>query len=813
MSDTEKDIEQILENIQNGAIGNYPILPPVEPNDDFILEDSLESIKVPLLPLRNIVLFPGMVISVSVQRERSRKLIQWAEKNDAFFAVATQRNGGVENPKITDLYNYGVLARLEGVSEDMEGNINVIIRGYHRIIIESLAASTPYMKVNIIHAPEDAVDAKSTELKAILGMLKDNIIEKYSVLNKPLPPPYLDRIIQEKNIVFITNLAIQIVSVTVKKKQELLTMNSIKERAYQAVLCQQSELEILRVKVQVHEKTRSELDRHNKEYFLQQQMKVLQEELNVGDDEIDELRNKAKTKQWSAEVAATFEKELKKVERLNPQSPDYSVQIQYLNTVLGLPWGIYTEDNFNLKRAERILNAYHYGLEKVKERILEHLAVLMLRGDMKSPIICLYGPPGVGKTSLGKSIAESLGRKYMRISLGGLHDEAEIRGHRRTYVGAMSGRIIQSLGKVGSSNPVFVLDEIDKIGEGSRSNPESALLEVLDPEQNATFHDNYLDIDYDLSKVLFIATANDLSAISRPLRDRMEIIEISGYIEEEKLKIAQKYLIPKALKDHGLDAVEFKFSTKAIELIIEEYTRESGVRQLEKRIAEVMRKIAWRFAQNELCPTEISPECVREYLGKPIFLRERYQSNEHAGVVVGLAWTSVGGDILYIESSLQKGTEGKLTLTGSLGDVMKESAVLALTYIQAHAEELGINPEVFKDKAIHIHVPEGAVPKDGPSAGITMVTSLVSAITRRKVKANLAMTGEITLRGKVLPVGGIKEKILAAKRSGIREIIMCKENEKDVQEIKSTYLKGLSFHFVEDIKEVLEIALTNELAK
>ena len=557
------------------------------------------------------------------------------------------------------------------------------------------------------------------------------------------------------------------------------------------------------------------MDQQQREYFLQQQMRTIQEELGGGnnsEEELEELRKAGEKKNWDKAVAATFEKELRKAERLNPQSPDYSIQMQYLRTIVDLPWGVYSTDNFDLKQAQETLDREHYGLERVKERILEHLAVLKLKGDMKSPILCLYGPPGVGKTSLGRSIAESLGRKYVRISLGGVHDEAEIRGHRRTYIGAMSGRIIQSLQKAGTSNPVFVLDEIDKLSSDYKGDPASALLEVLDPEQNTTFHDNYLDIDYDLSKVLFIATANNISTIPQALRDRMELIEVSGYIAEEKLRIAEQHLLPKEAKEHGLSDYPLRFAPGALETIIEEYTRESGVRALTKKIAAVLRKIAWAVASGDPLPEEITPELIHEYLGKTIYSRDRYQGNEYPGVVIGLAWTSVGGEILFIESSLQPGQNGKLILTGSLGDVMKESATIALSYIRAHAEQFGIDLEQLKDREIHIHVPEGAIPKDGPSAGITMVTSLVSAITRRKVRPHLAMTGEITLRGKVLPVGGIKEKILAAKRSGITDIILCRENEKDILEINERYLDGLTFHYVDEISEVLSFALLDERA-
>ena len=559
-------------------------------------------------------------------------------------------------------------------------------------------------------------------------------------------------------------------------------------------------------------KTHEDINQQQKEYFLQQQIKTIQEELggNINELEIKELREKASRKKWPAEVAQVFEKELRKLERLHPQSPDYSVQTQYVQNIVNLPWNEYSKDNFNLSHAQKVLDRDHYGLEKVKERIIEHLAVLKLKGDMKSPIICLYGPPGVGKTSLGRSIAEALRRKYVRVSLGGLHDEAEIRGHRRTYIGAMCGRIIQNIQKAGTSNPVFILDEIDKITNDFKGDPASALLEVLDPEQNNAFHDNYLDIDYDLSKVMFIATANNLNTISQPLLDRMELIEVSGYIMEEKVEIAAKHLVPKQMDVHGLKKGSVKFPKKTLQVIVEAYTRESGVRELDKKIAKIMRKLARKVASDEPIPTSIKPEDLYEYLGAVEYSRDKYQGNDYAGVVTGLAWTAVGGEILFVESSLSKGKGSKLTLTGNLGDVMKESAMLALEYIHAHAAQFNISEELFENWNVHVHVPEGAIPKDGPSAGITMVTSLVSAFTQRKVKKNLAMTGEITLRGKVLPVGGIKEKILAAKRAGIKELILCKENEKDINEIKPEYLKGLVFHYVSDIQQVVDLALLRE---
>ena len=596
------------------------------------------------------------------------------------------------------------------------------------------------------------------------------------------------------------------------EKVQLLRYDNLKDRMYKLIQILNREVRLADIRQAIQIRTREDIDRQQREYFLHQQIKNIQDELGDGQEsEIDELRLKGSRMKWTKEAADTFEKEVSKLERINPQAPDYSVQLTYLQTMLSLPWGIYTEDNLNINNAEKTLNKDHYGLEKVKERILEHLAVLKLKNDMKSPIVCLYGPPGVGKTSLGRSIAAALKRKYVRMSLGGVHDEAEIRGHRKTYIGAMPGRIVKSLIKAESSNPVIILDEIDKLGSDHRGDPSSAMLEVLDPEQNHSFHDNYLDVDYDLSKVMFIATANNLGTIPPALLDRMELIEVSGYITEEKVEIARRHLVPKELENNGLKKEYVKFSKSALEYIIENYTRESGVRELEKKINKVMRKIALKSARDGYqLIHDIKPADVRDYLGVPEYSRDKYQGNEYAGVVTGLAWTAVGGEILFVETSLSKGKGGRLTLTGNLGDVMKESAMLALEYLKAHTCLLDISEDIFENWNIHVHVPEGAIPKDGPSAGITMVTSLASALTQRKVKPNLAMTGEITLRGKVLPVGGIKEKILAAKRAGIKEIILCEENRKNIEEIQSVYLKGLTFHYVNDIKEVLELALTNE---
>ena len=610
------------------------------------------------------------------------------------------------------------------------------------------------------------------------------------------------------NPIYLINFLAANCPIEPSTKQELLEECDIKQRAYKLYSILSKQAQLLAIKADIQSKTREDLSQQQREHFLQQQIRTIQDELgNTSDDDIEELQKRAAEKHWSEETGKAFEKELKKLERINPQSPDFSVQYAYLDTLLNLPWNEYTTDNFNLKKVEAKLNKDHYGLEKVKDRILEHLAVLKLRGDMKAPIICLYGPPGVGKTSLGKSIADALNRKYVRISLGGLHDEAEIRGHRRTYIGAMPGRIIQGLIKSESANPVFVLDEIDKLGQDFKGDPSSALLEVLDPEQNSHFHDNYVDLDFDLSKILFIATANSLSELSQPLLDRMEVIEINGYIQEEKVEIARKHLIPKQLGEHGFAPKEIDFPKATIARIIDSYTRESGVRQLDKSIAKILRRIARLKASNEDFPTTITVEQLKDLLGPEEYFRDKYEGNEFAGVVTGLAWTAVGGEILFVESSISKGKGEKLTLTGNLGDVMKESAVIALQYLKAHSSLFGIDYELFDKYNVHIHVPEGAIPKDGPSAGVTMVTSLASTFTQRKVRPNLAMTGEITLRGKVLPVGGIKEKILAAKRAGIVDIVLCKENKKDVDEIKEAYLKGLNFHYVSTIKEVIDIAL------
>jgi len=792
-----------------------PVLATYGEEDSFALPVEEQVDELPLIALRNMSIFPGTLVPILVGRKKSMQVIRQAEKDNKYFGVVTQRDAGIEDPKLEDLYTVGTVVEVSQIIELPSGEISAILRGRQRFTLESLTQEDPYLSGKIKLLDDTSIgESTEEEFKALTDLIHERTLGFLEKIAPSAPAGFLETIRSVKNRAYIIHLSASLLQVSTEVRQEMLEAEDLSVRGLRVLAQLQAHIQESDIKESILSRTRQEMDQQQREYFLQQQMRTIQDELGTGasaDDEIEELRKKGADKLWSDAVAETFEKELRKAERLNPQSPDFSVQMQYLRTILDLPWGVYSQDNFDLKGAKEILDREHYGLDRVKERILEHLAVLKLKGDMKSPILCLYGPPGVGKTSLGRSVAESLGRQYVRISLGGVHDEAEIRGHRRTYIGAMSGRIIQSLQKAGTSNPVFVLDEIDKLSSDYKGDPASALLEVLDPEQNTTFHDNYLDIDYDLSKVLFIATANNISTIPQALRDRMELIEVTGYIAEEKLKIAEQHLVPKEAKEHGLKLEDIHFAPGALDLIIEEYTRESGVRSLTKKIAAVMRKLAWAVAAEEQLPAEITPELVREYLGKTIYSRDKYQGNEHPGVVVGLAWTSVGGEILFIESSLQPGQNGKLILTGSLGDVMKESATIALSYIRAHAPQLGIDLEQLKDKEIHIHVPEGAIPKDGPSAGITMVTSLVSAITRRKVRAHLAMTGEITLRGKVLPVGGIKEKILAAKRSGITDIILCRENEKDILEIKDHYLEGLTFHYVDEITEVLAFALLDEV--
>ena len=774
--------------------------------------------ELPILATRNIAIFPGVISPVIIGRKQSLSLLDKLRKhNDAAFAVFCQKDQEVENPEGKDLLEYGVYAKLVKVLE-MPGpgnNLTAIIQGLGRCRLKSVTRTMPFMLGEVCPAMEDMPKENDKEFATAMEDMRSTTLN-YIRMNEDLPDESQFALNNISNNVIAVDFVCTNLPFSIEDKELLISTGSIKERVIQTLRVLHKEMQLLELKQNIRSKTREDLDEQQREYFLQQQIKNIKEELGGGEGspERKDLEEKAKSKAWPEEVDKIFRKELDKLDMFNPQSPEYSIQYNYLQTMTNLPWGEYTKDNLDLKRAQRILNHDHYGMEKVKERILEYMAVLKLRGDLKSPIICLYGPPGVGKTSLGKSIAAAMKRKYVRMSLGGLHDESEIRGHRRTYVGAMPGRIIKNIQKAGSANPVFILDEIDKVTQNTiNGDPSSALLEVLDPEQNNAFHDNYLDVDFDLSKVLFIATANDLGSIPRPLLDRMELIEVSGYITEEKIEIAKRHLIPREIDNCGLTAKEDKptFTKAAIEKIIEQYTRESGVRQLEKQVNKALRKLAYKKALDDVLPYEkITPNEIEDLLGKPPFYRDIYQGNDYAGVVTGLAWTSVGGEILFIETSLSKGKAGKLTLTGNLGDVMKESAVIALEYVKAHIDSLGVDYRIFNNWNIHIHVPEGATPKDGPSAGITIATSIASALTQRKVRKNTAMTGEITLRGKVLPVGGIKEKILAAKRAGITDIVMCQDNRKDIEEIPEIYRKGVEFHYVENVQDVWKFALTDE---
>ena len=776
-------------------------------NDD----DSAEicTNDIPILALRNMVLFPGITLPIAVGRAKSLELINTAQRQKLSIGVVCQKSGDTDDPGFNDLYDTGVVADIVKVLELPDNTTNVILQGRSRFTLDCITATKPYLKGNITIDNDEFPEHSDKEFSALIVSIKELVLDILKNIDGGKEMAFAIKNID--NVIYLINFLAANMPISPAQKQKLLQEASIKKRAYKLYAFLSKEAQFLAIKADIQSKTREDLSQQQREHFLQQQIRTIQDELGTtSDDDIEELAKRAESKKWSKENAATFEKELKKLERINPQSPDFFVQYSYLDTILNLPWGEYSSDNFNMKKVESKLNKDHFGLEKVKDRILEQLAVLKLRGDMKAPILCLYGPPGVGKTSLGKSIADALGRSYVRVSLGGLHDEAEIRGHRRTYIGAMPGRIIQGLIKSKTSNPVFVLDEIDKLGQDFKGDPSSALLEVLDPEQNSHFHDNYVDIDYDLSKILFIATANSLAELSQPLLDRMEIIEINGYIQEEKVEIARKHLVPRQLAENGFEPKEVDFPKPTLAKIIESYTRESGVRELDKKIAKVLRRIARLKASGDKFPHSISLSDLREYLGAEDYNRDKYEGNEFAGVVTGLAWTAVGGEILFVESSLSKGKGEKLTLTGNLGDVMKESAVIALQYLKAHSTLFDIDYELFDKYNVHIHVPEGAIPKDGPSAGVTMVTSLVSSFTQRKVRANLAMTGEITLRGKVLPVGGIKEKILAAKRAGITDIILCNENKKDIEEIKENYLKGLTFHYVSTIKDVIDIALLPE---
>ncbi len=794
----------LLENMGEDSADFLPILGDEKEmlNDNTQIPDTL-----PILPLRNTVLFPGVIIPINIGREKSLKLIRDSYKQNAMIGVIAQQDTNTENPGLKDLYQIGTVASILKILEMPDGTTTAIIQGKKRFQLEDILYDDPYHVGKILLKKEEGVPENDPEYNAIAESLKDMAgkIVKYSS-NIPNEAGFALKNIE--NMLFLINFISSNTDVDYQNKQELLEIDNLKQRAIKLLEILSKQVSLLELKNDIQKKVKTDIDKQQREYFLHQQMKTIQDELggNPVDEEINELEELGNKKEWNDNVREIFTKELNKLRRLNPSAPDYSVQSNYLREMLELPWNHCSEDNLDLNHAKEVLDADHFGLEKVKERILEYLAVLKLKANMKSPILCLYGPPGVGKTSLGKSIAKAINREFVRMSLGGLHDESEIRGHRKTYIGAMPGRILQNIKKAGTSNPVFILDEIDKVGSDFRGDPQSALLEVLDPEQNGSFHDNFLDIDYDLSKVMFIATANDLSTIAGPLRDRMEIIEVSGYLMEEKREIAKRHLIPKQLENHGITAANISIPDEIIDMIIEKYTRESGVRSLDMTIAKIMRHVARKVAMSKKFTVTPDEAKIKEYLGSPIFSREEYQGNELPGVVTGLAWTAVGGEILYIESSYSKG-KGHLSLTGNLGDVMKESATLALEYIKSHAKEIGIDEKMFEENDIHVHVPAGAVPKDGPSAGITMVTALVSSLTGRKVKKAIAMTGEITLRGKVLPVGGIREKILAAKRAGIKEIILCTENRKDIEDIKKEYLKGLKFHYVDSIKEVLEIAL------
>lgn len=793
--------------LEGVADSQTEFIPVVADEDDVLTVESKDGDELPLIPLRNMVLFPGVVLPVSVGRAKTLRLIRSAYNNNEEICVATQKDAKKEDPELDDLYTTGTIAKIIRILEMPDNTTTVILQGKKRADVLELTKTTPFLHARV-QMREEIVPAANNEIfQALVEAIKDVAVKIIKLGVVPSEATFAVRNIEPPRI--LMNFICTNFDLKVDDKVRLLLFDDLEKRGNLLLDLLTKELQLLEIKANIQSKARSGIDQQQREFFLQQQMKTIQDELGGVDEEqeLDEFRERAKSKKWDEKTKKVFEKELRRLERTNPHSPDYSVQLNYVETILNLPWNEYTEDNFDLKRAQRILDKDHYGLDDVKERILEHLAILKLQKNFKSPIICLYGPPGVGKTSLGKSIAEALNRKYARISLGGMQDEAEIRGHRRTYIGALPGRIIQNVQKVGTSNPVFVLDEIDKVNRDFKGDPSAALLEVLDPEQNVAFHDNYLDLDYDLSKVLFVATANSLSGISKPLLDRMELIEVSGYVAEEKVEIAQKHLIPKQMEAHGLNKKDLVFSKSVVRDLIESYTRESGVRELDRVIAKVIRKIAKKVAMEEPYKPTLTIKDVRELLGVPRYSRDKYQGNDYVGVVTGLAWTSVGGEILFVEASLSKGKEKRLTLTGNLGDVMKESAILALEYIKSHTAELGVSQKELDSYNIHVHVPEGAIPKDGPSAGITIVTALVSALKKCRVRKGIAMTGEITLRGKVLPVGGIREKILAAKRSGITEIILCEDNKKDIDEINQDYIKGLVFHYVKDIKDVIQIAL------
>ncbi len=785
---------------------DHEFIPLISAEDEDQMGKELTPETLPILPLRNTVLFPGVVIPITVGRDKSIKLVQEANKGNKTIGVVAQVNPDVEEPGFDDLNKIGTQATIMKTLKMPDGSTTVILQGKKRFEIKGLVETDPYFRAQVVEYAETNRDDNSKEQQALFESLKEHSL-RIIQLSPDIPSEASVALKNINGLSFLTNFISSNMKAPVQTKQMLLEIADLEERAKKVLEQLGKDLQMLEMKNEIQKKVHTDISKQQREYFLQQQMKQIQDELgaNPVKEEIEEKKQKAKNKKWNESVEKAFTKEISRLERMNAQSAEFSVQSNYIDTLLDLPWGEYSNDNFDLKHARQVLDRDHFGLEKVKERIIEHLAVLKIKGDMKSPIICLYGPPGVGKTSLGKSIAEALGRKYIRMSLGGLHDEAEIRGHRKTYIGAMPGRVLQSLKKAETSNPLFVLDEIDKLGQGVHGDPSSALLEVLDPEQNHAFYDNYVELDYDLSKVMFIATSNSLNTIQPALRDRLEIIEVNGYTVEEKVEIAKRHLIPKQLRENGLKEKQITFNDAVIVKLIEEYTNESGVRSLEKRIGKLIRNRAKQIAMEEKYAVTLNVADIAKVLGAS-YEKDKYTDNDVVGVVTGLAWTPTGGDILFIETSLTKGT-GKLTMTGNLGDVMKESAMIALEYLRAHSEMLNMQPEEFDKWNVHIHVPQGAVPKDGPSAGITLLTALASSFTKRRVKKFLAMTGEITLRGKVLPVGGIKEKILAAKRAGIKEIILSERNRKDIEEINERYLKGLKFHFVQEMHEVVTLAL------
>ncbi len=781
-----------------------PIIPLNEDGDG--QEDETIPQELAILPLRNTVLFPGVVLPITVGRDKSIKAVNDAYRTDKLIGVVAQKDSTIEDPNITDLADVGTVARIVKLIKMPDGGTTIIIQGRKRFKIGSITAEDPYFKASIT-VLQDEIEDSNQEFDAYISSIKD-LAGQIIQLSPNLPSEASVILKNIENASFLVHFVASNLNSELKDKQQLLEINNLRARAEVLLKLLQVELQLAELKNKITNKTKADLDKQQREYFLQQQLKSIKEELggDTNDRELREMQRKAEQKKWTEAAADLFRKGAEKLERMHPSTPDYSVVYNHLDLMLDLPWQDYTKDSYDLKKAQKVLDNDHYGMEKIKERILEYLAVLKLKGDMKSPILCFVGPPGIGKTSLGRSIANAIGRKYVRLSLGGLHDESEIRGHRKTYIGAMPGRILQSIRKVRSSNPVMILDEIDKIGNDFRGDPSSALLEVLDPEQNSTFYDNYLELEYDLSKVLFIATANNINAISPALRDRLEIIDLSGYSVEEKVEIAKRHLIPKQKEAHGLKDLKMKFSSQVIEKMIQQYTRESGVRELDRLLASIMRSLAKDIALENKLADALTDEAVEKILGKTRYSNELYKAGNPAGVAIGLAWTYVGGDILFIETSLSEG-KGELRLTGNLGNVMKESVSTALSYLQANAAPYKIDPKLFSHKNVHVHVPEGAVPKDGPSAGVTMLTALTSAFTGRKVRSYLAMTGEITLRGQVLPVGGIKEKILAAKRAGIKEVILCWQNEKDIKDINPDYIKGLKFHFVKEMNQVLDIAL------